>query len=142
MVEIRHTEIFTSIGPAIARVLQDHPGLYHSPVWGMKNTEHMKNLGFVIGYRDDSKSQWYRVDFDPQPDKALHINWEQDTTDSTGGKVRLKECYLIRPHILQGEDELYTWWRSTTLHHCTELPDEVREKMGGRHIWRGAFWSH
>ena len=141
MVEILHDTIFTAIGTAIAQVVQDHAGQYHAPVWGMKNSAHMKNLGFVIGYRDDARSQWYRVDYDPLPNKALHINWEQDTQDAVGSKTRLKECYLIRPHIIHPEDEMYTWWRSATLHHCTELPDEVRDKMGGKHVWRGAFWT-
>ena len=141
MPEITHTEIFTAIGKAIARTLEDHPGLYHVPYWGMKDTEHMKNVGFVIGYKDEMKFQSYRVDFDPDPTKSLHINWEQDTQDSTGAKVRLKECYLVRPHVINAEDEKYTWWRMSTMHHCTELPAEVSAKMGGKRIWRGAFWT-
>jgi hypothetical protein len=142
MVEVCRHPPFTAIGSAIAQCLSDHPGQYDSPVWGTKNTEHMKNLGFVIGYRDDRRQQWYRVDFDPSAAKLLHINWEQDTQDAQGGKTRLKECYLVRPHIIAPEDEMYTWWRTATLHHCTELPAEIRERMGGRRIWRGAFWSH
>jgi hypothetical protein len=141
MPEITHKEIFTAIGRAIARTLEHHPGLYHVPYWGMKDTEHMKNLGFVIGYKDDMKFQSYRVDFDPNPAKSLHINWEQDTQDSTGAKVRVKECYLVRPHIISPEDEMYTWWRMSTMHHCAELPAEVSAKMGGKRIWRGAFWT-
>ncbi|WP_120502949.1 hypothetical protein [Sulfitobacter mediterraneus] len=141
MVEIVNANRFTAIGPAIAQVKEDHEGQYMKPVWGTKNTENMKNLGFVIGYEDEAKRQWFRVDYDPNPDKGLHLNWEQDTRDSVGSKTRLKECYLIRPHIIHPEDEMYTWWRSTTLHHCTDLPDDIRDKMGGKHIWRGAFWS-
>jgi hypothetical protein len=55
--------------------------------------------------------------------------------------VRLKECYLVRPHIISPEDEMYTWWRMSTMHHCAELPAEVSAKMGGKRIWRGAFWT-
>jgi hypothetical protein len=141
MVEIVNPGRFTALGPAIAQVRQDHPGTYDSPLWGTKNTLHMKNLGFVIGYEDAARRQWFRVDYDPNPDKLLHINWEQDTQDATGSKTRLKECYLVRPHILHPEDEMYTWWRSTTLHHCTELPPEISEAMGGKKVWRGAYWT-
>lgn len=141
MVEIVNPGNFTSIGPAIEQVKQDHPGQYGTPLWGTKNTANMKNLGFVIGYEDVAKAQWFRVDYDPSPTKGLHINWEQDTRDSRNSKVRLKECYLIRPHIIHPEDEMYTWWRSATLHHCTELPDEISEKLGGKSVWRGAFWT-
>jgi hypothetical protein len=139
MVEIVHPEIHTAIGSAIALMKDHHPGQYEAPVWGMKNTEHLKNLGFVIGYKDNAKNQWYRVDFDPG--KGLHINWEQDVVEPRGGTARLKEAYKVKPNFINSEDELYTWWRSATLHHCTELPDDVREKMGGKRVWRGAFWS-
>lgn len=141
MVEIVNPNRFTAIGPAIEQVKKDHEGSYKTPLWGEKNTQNMKNLGFVIGYMDTVKKQWFRVDYDPNPDKGLHINWEQDTHDSVGSKTRRKECYLIRPHIIHPEDEMYTWWRSTTLHHCTELPEKIRDKMDGKHIWRGAYWS-
>ena len=145
MVEIVNPGRFTSIGRALEQVRKDHPGRYDTPVWGEKNTLHMKNLGFVIGYRDDSKTQWFRVDYDPNPAKGLHINWEQDTRDPSGGKCRLKECYLVRPFILSQEDEMYTWWRSATLHHCTDLPEGLRRKLGGTEggaaVWRGAFWT-
>lgn len=141
MVEIVNPNRFTAIGPAIEQVKKDHEGSYKTPLWGEKNTQNMKNLGFVIGYMDTVKKQWFRVDYDPNPDKGLHLNWEQDTHDSVGSKTRRKECYLIRPHIIHPEDEMYTWWRSTTLHHCTELPEKIRDKMDGKHIWRGAYWS-
>jgi len=145
MVEIVNPGRYTAIGPALEQVKKDHPGQYGTPLWGEKNTEHMKNLGFVIGYRDDAKTQWFRVDYDPNPAKGLHINWEQDARDSMGGKCRLKECYLVRPYILSAEDEMYTWWRSATMHHCTDLPDDIRRKMGGSAsgaaVWRGAFWT-
>lgn len=139
MGEITHSETFTAIGTALDRVRKDHPGEYSEPLWGEKDTKHLKNLGFVIGMTDPVKTQWYRVDFDPE--KKLHINWEQDTNDHLGRKARLKECYLVRPHILDPEDEMYTWWRSMTLHYCTELPDSIRAKMGGKGVWRGAFWT-
>jgi hypothetical protein len=139
MAEITHEEIFTAVGTAIERAKEHHPGLYHTPVWGTKNTAHLKNLGFVIGYSDDAKSQSFRIDYDPL--KLLHINWEQDTVDQRGSKVRLKECYRVRPHILNPEDEMYTWWRSYTLHHCTELPADIEAKMGVNGVWRGAFWT-
>ncbi len=139
MGEIVHPETFTAIGTALERVRKDHPGDYSEPLWGTKNTLHLKNLGFVIGMKDPAKTQWYRVDFDP--DKKLHINWEQDTRSHGEKTARLKECYLVRPHILDPEDEMYTWWRSMTLHHCTELPEEIRAKMGVNGVWRGAFWT-
>ena len=141
MVEIVNPGKFTAIGPAIAVVKADHPGTYDSPLWGTKNTEHMKNLGFVIGYEDKKARQWFRVDYDPNPTKGLHLNWERDTQDARGGKTRLKECYLITPHIIHPEDEMYTWWRSTTMHHCHELPDDIRARMDGKHVWRGAYWT-
>lgn len=139
MGEIVHKETFTAIGTALELVRADHPGDYAEPLWGTKDTQHLKNLGFVIGLKDPRKTQWYRIDFDP--DKKLHINWEQDTQSHGGKKARLKECYLVRPHILDPEDEMYTWWRSMTLHHCTELPEDIRAKMGVKGVWRGAFWT-
>lgn len=141
MVEVVNENRFTAIGPVIEQDRTDHPGSYDTPLWGTKNTQHMKNLGFVIGYEDRARRQWFRVDYDPSPDKALHINWEQDTQDHSSRKTRLKEFYLIRPHILHPEDEMYTWWRSATLHHCTELPPQISEAMGGKSAWRGAFWT-
>lgn len=139
MVEVVNPGHFSAIGPAVAEVKKVHPGLYDTALWGTKNTDHIKNLGFVIGYEDKSKRQWFRVDYDPQ--KGLHLNWEQDAENARGSKTRLKECFLIKPFILAPEDEMYRWWRSTTLHHCTELPDDIRERMGGKHVWRGAFWT-
>lgn len=141
MVEIVNPGNFTSIGTAIAQVKIDHPGIYIDPLWGTKDTENMKNLGFVIGYTDSTKNQWFRIDYDPNPAKLLHINWEQDTRDARNSKTRLKECYHVRPHILRPEDEMYTWWRSATLHHSTELPDDIREKLGDKSVWRGGFWT-
>jgi hypothetical protein len=140
MVEIVNPGRFTAIGTAIAQVRQDHPGTYGTPLWGTKNTENMKNLGFVIGYEDPARRQWFRVDYDPSPAKGLHINWEQDTHDSMGSKTRLKECYHVRPIVLNPEDEMYTWWRSWTLHHCNELPEDIRALMGGKRVWYGAYW--
>lgn len=140
MVEEVCKDTFTAVGTAIARVKQDNPGSYDTPLWGRKNTEHMKNLGFVIGYEDAARQQWFRLDFDPNASKLLHINWEQDTQDSVGSKTRRKKCYHIRPIVLNPEDEMYTWWRSWTLHHCTELPEDIRGLMGGKRVWHGAYW--
>jgi hypothetical protein len=139
MVEIVHKETFTAIGTAIRAIERGHAGHYATPVWGRKNTENIKNLGFVIGYADPSRQQAYRVDYDDR--KLLHINWEKDARGPRDEKVRLKECYLVRPHFRSAVDELYDYWRSTTLHHATELPEDIRALMGGRRVWRGSWWS-
>lgn len=143
MGEQTYEQIFTAIGTAIRLITTErHKGDYTEPLWGRKNSLNLKNRGMVIGYKDVRKSQWYRVDFDHV--KGLHINWEQDAADCTGSKTRLKWCYRIQPHIISPEDEMYTWWRSATLHHTNDLPDDIKALMNhktGRYIWRGAYWS-
>lgn len=135
MPEVVHTMIFSAVGPAIARVQEDHKGVYEKPWWGEKNTAHIKNLGYVIGFMDPERLQRWRLDYDPH--KGLHINWVRELP----GADTEKEAYRIKLHIINGEDEMFHFFRTWTMHYCGECPEAVREKIGKGKIWRGAFWA-
>lgn len=48
------------------------PTSYNIPWWGQTRSEHIKNAGFVIGFKKSNGDAW-RLDYDNE--KKLHINW-------------------------------------------------------------------
>lgn len=148
MVEIRYpgtpTDGFSSFSAAREVLEKAYAGSYSTPWWGHKLTSGIRgfgrivNRGFVIGYRDDSKHQRWRLDWDPNdPAKGLHINYEQDLKGEAKNAVYFP-CRSIR--LVPG-DEMWFWYWRWTSRHADECPEEIMKLMGGNMIWYGAFWA-
>ena len=134
------SEPFHSVGSAIGVLKQAFPGDYSKPWWGNKMTSGIRgfgtihNLGYVIGFRDDAKEQRYRLDFDPNSDRQLHLNYQ---CDSPWNRV----YFRIKPFVIAGGDEMWNYYCTWTTQHCEDVPDGVREKLGSGKIWRGRHWA-
>ena len=135
---------FRSFSEARETLEKDFDGPYTAPWWGTKVTSGMRgggrivNRGFVIGYRDDAKGQRWRLDWDPNnPEKGLHINYEQDLEGKAKNAIYFP-CGSIR--MVPG-DEMWFWYWRWTSRHADECPAEIMQLMGGDMIWYGAFWA-
>lgn len=148
MGEIRYEKTpkpkFASFSAAREELEKAFDGPYTRPWWGTKVTSGMRgggrivNRGFVIGYRDDAKHQRWRLDWDPNnPEKGLHINYEQDLQGSAKNAIYFP-CESSR--VVPG-DEMWFWYWRWTQRHCDECPPEIMERMGGDMIWYGAYWA-
>lgn len=137
-------EPFRDIWAAIDEIKSVYPADYRTPWWGMKRTSGARgmgggiyNLGYVIGYRDDARGRRWRLDYDPDPAKALHINFEQDL----GHKNVEAICFRIASFRHNPGDSMWFQYVRWTTRHCEDCPPEVMQKMGGDMIWYGAFWA-
>lgn len=61
-----------SIEDAISHARRNLGGLDVDPYWGTMGSS---NVGWVVGYRITSRRRW-RLDFDPNPNKLVHVNEE------------------------------------------------------------------
>jgi hypothetical protein len=69
-------------GDAIQHIQHVYGNDFTTPWWGESNSAHLKNAGYVIGFKKDSnpKIAW-RLDYDET--KGLHINFIDSTKDPT-----------------------------------------------------------
>jgi hypothetical protein len=72
MAEIDCGKIHFTIEDAIAHARQNLGGGDIEPYWGTMGSV---NVGWVVGYLVTSRRRW-RLDFDPRPDKLVHVNEE------------------------------------------------------------------
>jgi hypothetical protein len=98
--------------------------------WGQKYTEgKLRNLGFVIGLRNEEAGIRWRLDYDER--KGAHINQET----GIGPKRWEKICHQIRFfdtefHILLAEEtEVIRWWRRWTSMNTDKVPEGVLAEM-------------
>ena len=128
-----HDKVFASVESAREQMTKDHPGVYTSPWWGDKESANMKNRGYVIGLKDDTKKSRWRLDFDP--DKGLHINWVQDVV----GDEQLKECYKIS--ALNPQQVMFDYYVGMTKTRHSEIPADIKGRLGADKKWWGAYWA-
>jgi hypothetical protein len=133
MVEIVHKTLFSSVEVAIDQMKKDHPGTYAAPWWGDKFTDNIKNRGYVIGWKDNTKNARWRLDYDN--DKRLHINWVQDVT----GSEQKKECYKI--NALNFEQTMFDYYAGWTKPRYDEIPQDIKTRLGESKIWYGTYWA-
>ena len=132
MVEVILKTTFSSIEAAKATMLEEHPGDYRVPWRGVKDSAHIENLGMVVGFRDESKKQRWRIDYDP--DKGLHINRSQDLP---GGAQ--KACRKIRG-VRNAPTSMADYMIDVAKTRHDEIPAEVKSKLGSRTVWTGRAW--
>jgi hypothetical protein len=133
MAEIVHKTVFSSVSAAKEQVESDHNGTYDTPWWGDKDSEHMKNRGYVIGWKDDTKRARWRLDYDPE--KELHINWVQDVK----GSAQAKECYRINAQ--NHEQTMFDYLIGWTKPRYDEIPADIKQRLGEGKKWWGAYWA-
>lgn len=149
MAEVRYERTppggFPSFSAAREELEKALPGTYDTPWWGTKATSGIRGLGgpivnrgFVIGYRDDAKRQRWRLDWDRNdPEKGLHINYEQDVE----GREKTAIHFPCRSGYVVPGDEMWFWYWRWTTRHANECPANVMRLMGGDQIWYGAYWG-
>jgi hypothetical protein len=72
-------EIHTSIEDAIHHAKRNLGGDGLEPYWGTMSSS---NVGWVVGFQFSSRRRW-RLDFDPNPRKLVHVN-EEDFDRAAG----------------------------------------------------------
>lgn len=135
MPEIIHQQTFSSVEAAAKTIKQEHPGVYNEPWWGDKDTQNIKNRGYVIGWKDvASKSRW-RLDYDPG--KKLHINWVQD---QQGGEQR-KVCYRI--NTVKKEETMFDYFIDWTKNNYQKIPTDIKARLDRDSVkkWYNHFWA-
>lgn len=126
---------FASFESAKSALLDGHKEIasYDVPWWGDKETEGIKNRGFVIGFKNEAKSARWRLDYDPV--KGLHVNWSQD---NRGGEAT-KECYRISS--TRAQDTLNDYFVSWPRSHFEDIPADIKERLGAGKKWQGRYWA-
>jgi hypothetical protein len=124
---------FASVEAARAAMEAEHDNIagYPTPWWGDKDTENMKNRGFVIGFRNDVSGARWRLDFDPG--KKLHINWSQDVQ----GQEATKHCYRVGS--IRGHDTLFDYYTGWTRPRVDDVPGDIKGRLGTKK-WNGRCW--
>jgi hypothetical protein len=129
--------VFSSFQAAMAKIKENHSKIseYETPWWGDRQTEHIKNRGYVIGLKNATNSAQWRLDYDPM--KKLHINW---THELKGGTV--KEYYQISS--TRPQSDLWDYYVSWTKSRSDDIPPEIKgrlDEVNGVKKWYGRFWA-
>lgn len=125
---------FASIESALAEITARHKDIaqYADPWWGDKDSENMKNRGFVIGFRNDSRGARWRLDYDPI--KKLHVNWSQDVQ----GQEATKECYRV--FSIRPMDTMFDYYVGWTRARIDDVPGDIKGRLGNKK-WHGRGWA-
>lgn len=121
MSEIDCREIHNTIEEAInharrnlgARATAVHGVLDVEPYWGTMGSS---NVGWVVGYLISSRRRW-RLDFDPDPSKLVHVNEENFDLPRHLQKV----IHRVRPtkydafgRPIENDTQVRLYWRKWT----------------------------
>lgn len=127
---------------AVQHIKNEHQGhKFNVPWWGQSNSAHIKNAGYVIGFKSDQNDKiTWRLDYDPV--KGLHINYSDSTAAETR-KVWHKITALTKypawplplPALSAEENQHALWLFWTRNLHVANPPDETQKaqivaKMG------------
>lgn len=96
-----------------ARATGAHGVLDVEPYWGTMGST---NVGWVVGYKISSRKRW-RLDFDPDPFKLVHVNEENFEQP----KHQQKVVHRVRPskfdergQPLDNDTQVRLYWRKWT----------------------------
>ncbi|WP_108260056.1 hypothetical protein [Mangrovicoccus ximenensis] len=152
MVETIHKTTFGNVSAAITQMKEDHPGSYSLPVWGEKNTKHIKNLGYVIGYSTPDRTTYFRIDYDT--DKGPHVNFQKTSKSGISAGTTIKVCYKFNGSgyisaALGMDMAVHEYYIAQTKRHFDDVPTGP-EPDSGRYAkyagfaakhWTGATWT-
>jgi hypothetical protein len=105
-------QIHLSIEDAISHARRNLGGIDIEPYWGsMTANEHL-----VVGYQVTSRRRW-RLDFDPNPNKLVHVNEENFDRPPSQQKVihRVQPASFTSGGVPLGNDtQVKLYWKKWT----------------------------
>lgn len=119
--EVECDQVHLSIEDAIAHARRNlgaransaHGVLDVEPYWGTMGST---NVGWVVGYLITSRRRW-RLDFDPRPDKLVHVNEENFDKPRHLQKV----IHKVKPakfdglgNPIENDTQVRLYWRKWT----------------------------
>jgi hypothetical protein len=105
-------QIHLSIEDAIAHARRNLGGMDIEPFWGTMRM----NESWVVGYQISSRRRW-RLDFDPNPNKLVHVNEENFDLPPHLQKVvhRVQPASFTQGGIPIGNDtQVKLYWKKWT----------------------------
>jgi hypothetical protein len=96
-----------------ARTTSAHGVLDIEPYWGTMGST---NVGWVVGYLITSRRRW-RLDFDPNPDKLVHVN--EENFDRPRDSQKVIHCVSAAKFNADGQPiaddtQVRLYWRKWT----------------------------
>jgi hypothetical protein len=113
MAEIPCGKKHDSIEDAIAHARDNLRGRDEEPYWGTMGST---NVGWVVGYKVTSRRRW-RLDFDPDPDKLVHVNEENFDLPPSRQKVIHKvepASYNVAGMAIGNDTQVRLYWHKWT----------------------------